>query len=186
MAGIGFDIKGRTRLTFEVPGGEKVDVGLGRFGSAIADWRPFFQEELAPKFFGDIQRNFETEGGFVGGWAALSPEYAAWKSEVAGLDYAEADSILVLSGDMRRSLMWVGGRPGRNGIFRASAREVVMGTSDPKATWHQHGTSRMPKRQVLFLARSSTYGRLMHRWALQQWNNASLPPARDLAISRFT
>ena len=105
------------------------------------DFRPFFREvrkELQAAF----SINFTTNGLEVGGWAPLDPGYAAWKSV-----HFPGAKPMIQTGELFRSLASLRGR--NNEIDRHSAR---FGTNGIKyASFHQYGTSKMPKREIVFI-----------------------------------
>lgn len=158
------------RLQLAVEGLEEIDVGLSRFGIEIQDFRPFWNTTLAPRFFDDVQTNFDREGKLVGGWAPLSPAYRAWKRQ-----HYPGRKILERTLRLRRSLMWHGGRfspgggrgnLGPGGIYRPTPFDVTLGTSVPYAHYHQQGA---PARQRGLDAagrlRSRRTGRFLRRTA---------------------
>ena len=83
--------------------------------------------------------NFTTNGLPVGGWAPLDAEYAAWKSAHF------PGPTMVRSGKLFKSLSELHGHP--NDIGRHEAR---FGTSIKYAEFHQMGTWKMPKRQLVY------------------------------------
>lgn len=172
---------GAVRLTFVLDGGERIDVGLSRLRANIQDWQPFFRDYVAPRFFGDVIRNFETEGGYVGGWAPLSPRYAAWKAK-----RYPGKGILQRTGRMINSLRW-GGSPGPEMVFRMTPREAELGTSVPYAASHQRGTGRLPRRQMLFFAKGASqgYGRLLQLFVEDVISASGLRYARATPTSRL-
>lgn len=88
-----------------------------------------------------MAEQFDTEGAHLGGspWAALSPPYLAWKVK-AGFDPRR----LHQTEDMRGSFTK---RPLPIEEYRPDS--ATFGSDDEKAAFHQHGTSRMPQRQIL-------------------------------------
>jgi phage gpG-like protein len=166
----------------EVAGFEPVAVALSRFGASIQDFKPFWIEYFAPTFYRDVRRNFELEGSYVGGWAPLSPAYRAWKSE-----HYPGKTILRRTDALFRSLQFDGGQVGQGGIFQADTRALVLGTSIAYAAYHQLPTSYRSRgllraarlgvaRRFLFLPRQagSTFGRLLHAFAVDQADEAGL------------
>lgn len=73
-------------------------------------------------------------------WSPLDPQYGAWKSR-----NFPGRGTLVRSGNLFRSLTNMKGSPSY--ISRLTAE---FGTSVDYAKYHQHGTFKMPKRQVVF------------------------------------
>jgi phage gpG-like protein len=189
---------GAIRLTLELEGQDKVDLALSRFGRDVRDWRPFWRDALAPKFFQDVQSNFDREGKMAheGGWKPLAPGYAAWKRR----NYP-GKKILERTLKLRRSLTWRGslfspgggrGNLGPGGIFRPTPDSVELGTSVPYAKYHQQGGQRrtgmrggrrgstgrfirtLPQRKFLFFVAGTRYGRILHRWVLDTRDAAGL------------
>ncbi len=162
---------GGVRLTFALEGGQKVDVMLSRLRRNISNWLPFFRDYVAPRFFGTLVRNFETQGGYVGGWRPLSERYARWKAiHFPGKTILRRRDVLI------GSVTWSGSRPGRGGVFRATETSAEMGTSVRYAVYHNRGTGRLPQRQILFLptGASEGYGRLMNQFVQDQIASARL------------
>lgn len=84
--------------------------------------------------------NFTVGGLLAGGWAPLSARYGAWKSV-----HFPGTAPMVRTGNLFKSLSDLRGAP--NEINKTSAR---FGTNIEYAKFHQYGTSRMPKRQVVY------------------------------------
>lgn len=137
----------------------EVTLKFNKFAQRLTDFRRFWVEYFAPQFFKDIQENFARSGALVGGWRALSPEYASWKLSKYGVR-----PILVLTGAMRESLRL----GGRGNILRATKTRGTFGSSDRKVRFHQEGTRRMPRRQVIFITRGTVYQRLLNTYAREQ------------------
>lgn len=92
-------------------------------------------ESFMPIFAADESRAFAHEMTVEGEpWAPLKPSTVARKGN---------DRILVEHGALIASLVNVGGP---HNIHEAMPRGAIFGTSDPKALFHQLGTSRMPAR----------------------------------------
>jgi phage gpG-like protein len=159
------------RFTMSVPGAKKVDVALARFAEGISDFIPFWRDHVAPLFFDRAQRNFETQGGFAGGWAPLSPAYAAWKAQHYG-----SKPILQREGSLVQSLTWNNGQVGPKGIARFEKTRAELGTSVTYALAHQdpRAGSHLPKRQIIVLPGSDTMGRLLHKFLWAQAKQAGL------------
>ncbi len=101
-----------------------------------------------------VQEAFATEGARTGSlWAPLSEGYRLWKQR-----HHPGRQILTATGRMRGSV--VGEVRGRRG-------EIGVGTS--YAVYHQHGTRRMPQRQILRLSNENRVEiqRLVHRYLVQ-------------------
>lgn len=105
----------------------------------VEDFKPVF-EEMKDYLSNAWQRNFETNGSSVGGWAPLDPEYGSWKSV-----HFPGAPPMIRSGELFRSLGSLRGR--ENEINERSAQ---FGTNIEYAKFHQYGTSKMPKREIIF------------------------------------
>jgi phage gpG-like protein len=173
---------GSLMFRMEVAGFEPVRVSLQRFGQRIQDFRPFWIEYFAPAFYRDLQRNFELEGRYVGGWAPLSPAYKAWKDQ-----HYPGKTILRRTDALFRSLTFDGHTVGPRGIFLPEERRLVLGTSVEYAEYHQlpgdfrsRGLLRALRsrvtRRFLFLPpkAASTFGRLLHAFAVDQADEEGL------------
>lgn len=86
-------------------------------------------------------KNFASNGLESGkSWSPLDPQYAAWKSS-----RFPGRPTMVRSGDLFASLTNMKGAPS----FIAKDR-AQFGTSVEYAKFHQRGTFKMPKRQIVF------------------------------------
>lgn len=143
---------------------------LKQFTGITADLTSFWTDVFAPRFLADIQENFDTQGGLVGGWAPLSPGYAAWKAQRYGAHLG----ILELSLRLRGSLQWLGSDIGPEGIFRATPTSLEIGTSVPYGTFHQEGEG-VPQREFLFLRDDPDYyGDMWQEWFTERRREAGL------------
>lgn len=112
---------------------------LDKMEAAAKDFRIVFEwarKELAKA----NAANFTASGLPVGGWSPLKPKYASWKAR----NFPGAP-IMVQNGALRRDLT----------TLRGAASEIRMtsakfGTNIEYAKFHQYGTSRMAKRQIVF------------------------------------
>jgi phage gpG-like protein len=84
--------------------------------------------------------NFAANGLPVGGWAPLDAEYGSWKSA-----HFPGAPPMVRSGKLFKSLASLRGAGSEIG-----ARGASFGTDVEYAKFHQMGTTRMAKRQILF------------------------------------
>ena len=84
--------------------------------------------------------NFGLGGLPAGVWAPLSPTYAAWKS----INFPGAPPM-VRTGRLFKSLVDLRGP--ENSIRSTSA---TFGTDVDYAKFHQYGTTKMPKRKIVF------------------------------------
>jgi len=84
--------------------------------------------------------NFASNGLPVGGWAPLDPVYAAWK--MARFPGAPP---MVQTGRLFASLT------GATASFETMTNtSITVGTSVEYAKFHQYGTTKMPKRKIVF------------------------------------
>lgn len=85
--------------------------------------------------------NFTTNGLPTGGWDPLSPGYSSWKaSRFPGAP------PMVRTGKLFASLTALSGAANK-----ASNTEFQFGTTVEYAKFHQYGTEKMPKRQIVFV-----------------------------------
>lgn len=132
------------RFTFAVEGETQVDRTLTRMADDLDDLRPVWNK-LADRFAQVERRQFDTEGGFgSGGWPALSPAYAAWKSA----NYPGAP-ILVRTGELRRGLTE---RP--FGIEVIVPKSMTLGSGLEYGRYHQRGGDNLPQRRPVELPES--------------------------------
>jgi phage gpG-like protein len=82
-------------------------------------------------------KNFDTEGGHYGGWNPLSPKYALWRGSPG--------PILIRTERLFNSVRSLHGAP--NDI---KDDEAFFGTNVEYAKFHQYGTTKMPKRPIIF------------------------------------
>lgn len=107
---------------------------------AMRDLQPLYEQVLEPAFYEWQEERFASEGGDQK-WERLSAGYAAWKAR-----NFPGRTILVREGVMREGLTT---RGGRYQVRRMDARELELGTSAPYAAYHQFGTGRMPRREII-------------------------------------
>lgn len=116
-------------------GDQQVSRTLHRFAGAVVDMRPAFVE-IRDRFLRVNRRQFATQGKHgSGGWAPLSPPYAAWKAT-----QRPGAKILVFDGDLRRSLTE---QPDYEVI---EPHYMAVGSNVEHGRYHQHGTDNMPAR----------------------------------------
>lgn len=129
------------RLSFDFYGDQQLERTLDRFGDAAEDMRPAW-DAIAEDFADVERRQFSTEGGYgSGGWAPLSPRYAAWKARAY-----PGKPILQREGDLVRSLTE---RP--FGIEVILPARMVIGSDVEHGQYHQHGGPRLPRRRPVEL-----------------------------------
>lgn len=128
------------RLTTTVYGEDIIIRDLLRFSSRGLHAEPAFYA-IGEDMMDEVEANFDTEGAHAsGGWAPLAA--ATVKAKAAqNLD----PRILHATLEMRRSLT----EHDANNILIARSNELIFGTKDPKAGFHQRGTVDMPQRRPL-------------------------------------
>ncbi len=124
-----------SRLTISIEGVIELDRALSRWSHDIKDPRPFFEDAEKILKLG-VAEQFLSQGdrGSTGGWAPLSPRYAAWKQQKFG-----PKPILEASGKLKASFT----------RLTMSTSELVWGSRLAYAKYHQRGTTRMKKRKIL-------------------------------------
>lgn len=128
-------------LSFDFYGDTQLDRTLDRFAGGVEDATPAW-EAIADRFRHVELRQFRTEGAaFSGGWAPLSPRYAAWKAR-----HYPGKPILQREGDLVRSLTE---RP--FGVEVIMPQRMWIGSDVEHGAYHQHGTPRMPRRRPVEL-----------------------------------
>ena len=135
---------------------------FSRFGDNITDFtKPF--ERIADNFYEGEREIFGSGGGAAGGWAPLSPQYAAWKS----LHYP-GRPILQRTGAMMESFT---GKSGPFSRFSLAPKRLEMGADDPKAGYHQKGGGNLPKREVVKLKEQQKreWMKYVHEHAVHSW-----------------
>lgn len=122
-------------------------VGLDAFNALISRVRdllkgPFTREagrQIRDAYIDRIGTAFATRGGSVGGWAPLSPPYAAWK----GTHYP-ARPLLIRTGEMQQALT----RPNNpDFIYDRRDTSVTLGAKDGVSAHHQDGDG-VPQRTI--------------------------------------
>jgi phage gpG-like protein len=101
---------------------------------------PIFEKVLTDASGGGNAENFGLGGLPAGGWAPLSPVYGAWKA----IRFPGAPPM-VRTGRLFASLIDLRGP--ENSIRPKSA---TFGTEVEYAKFHQYGTTKMPKRKIVF------------------------------------
>lgn len=86
------------------------------------------------------EENFRQGGLPAGGWSPLDPQYAAWKRVTE-----PGAGTMIRSGRLFKSLSTLAGPPNR-----VDNMDATFGTSVEYAKFHQYGTTKMPKRKVVY------------------------------------
>lgn len=141
-------------MTVTVSGDEKAILRFTAMETRFKNMAPVL-EWAKKSVIQSWRNNFASNGLLVGGWSPLDPEYFAWKS----VRFPGAPT-LVRSGQLFRSLGT------QNASSAARKDEVVIGTNLRYAKFHQYGTNKMPKRQIIFEPKgfSKELGERALRW----------------------
>ena len=131
------------RLSFDFYGDVQLERTLARFDANVDDMTPAW-EAMADEFAAIERRQFATQGRYAsGGWAPLSPRYAAWKAR-----HYPGKPILQREGDLVESLTR---RP--FGIEVITPDTMVVGSDVEYGRYHQHGDG-LPRRRPVELRES--------------------------------
>lgn len=133
------------RMSFDFYGDTQLERTLTRFTRNADDATPAW-EKIADSFAQLEAKQFSSQGAHAsGGWAPLSPKYAAWKAQ-----RYPGQPTLVRTGELRASLI---GRP--FGVEVITPQSITIGSNVEHGQYHQHGTSRMPQRRPVELTESA-------------------------------
>ena len=146
------------RLTLTMEGETQIDRTLARFADAIEDARPLW-DVLADRFAASERRQFDSEGAYgSGGWAPLSPAYAAWKAR-----HYPGKPILERTGEAKRGLTV---RP--FGVEVLLPGSMVVGSGTDYMRYHQRGAGTLPQRRPVELPEGERrdWVKLMQRFIL--------------------
>ena len=86
------------------------------------------------------EENFRQAGLPSGGWSPLDPQYAAWKNM-----RQPGAGTMIRTGRLFRSLTSLDAPPNKIDVM-----EATFGTKIEYAKFHQYGTTKMPKRKVVY------------------------------------
>ena len=86
------------------------------------------------------EENFRQAGLPSGGWSPLDPQYSAWKNL-----REPGAGTMIRTGRLFRSLTSLDAPPNKIDIM-----EATFGTKVEYAKFHQYGTTKMPKRKVVY------------------------------------
>lgn len=141
-------------LAVTISGDEETIIRLNGMAARMNNVAPVL-EWAKKSLTATFRSNFASNGLLVGGWSPLEPEYFAWKA----VRFPGAPT-LVRTGQLFRSI------GAQNASSSASKDEVVVGTNLKYAKFHQYGTSKMPKRQIIFEPRGFTnqFARIVSNW----------------------
>ena len=160
-------------IDITLTGVKEVTSSLKYVDDGLSDFRKLGTfDAIAAEFYKIEKETFSAEGGPSGKWKALSPAYAAIKAKKYG-----NVPILTATGQMMKSLT---SRGAANSVMQQTATEMTIGTSDPKAGYHQRGNRRLPQRKVIDFddARKERLNKVAERKIKQLIANAKLRSAR--------
>lgn len=139
------------------------DVQLNRTligtSTRVLDMRPAWQS-IVDQFLAFEARQFATEGAAgSGGWAPLADATIEARLARGG----QAGPVLDDTGALKNSLTVKGAA---NQVLELTPDRMSVGTLDPKATFHQQGTSRMQARKPIDLPESTRkdFAKTAQRW----------------------
>lgn len=128
------------RLTLSFYGDKQIDRTLANLEFGGQDARPAW-ELIADDFLESERRQFASEGAYASdGWAPLSPAYARWKA----IHYP-GKTILRRTDDLFKSLTE------GPAIRILEPTFMVIGSDVDYGAYHQHGTTRLPRRRPVEL-----------------------------------
>lgn len=114
-------------------------IKMEQMSERAKDFKPVFR--WAKRELGLMNgQNFAAGGLPVGGWSPLDPKYAEWKSR----NYPGRPDMII-SKKLFNSVRNLDGPA--NKINKTTAQ---FGTDVEYAKFHQYGTNKMPKRQIVF------------------------------------
>jgi len=148
---------------------EGMTFALDRFADKLSDFSQLF-DGFGEIFRSLMVRQFGSEGGLAGGWAALSLAYAAWKEE-----HYPGRPIGVLTGALRASMT------GAKGYSEMIGRDEASFGMDTSSAAAEYGSYFSERRPVIKWARerSREFQRYAHQWAAFQIvgpGGSNLPP----------
>jgi phage gpG-like protein len=148
------------RTNVRVYGEERAIARLEGIKTRLEDQRVPFQQARAILALANSS-NFSTNGLPVGGWAPLDVQYGAWKAARYG-----AAPVLVRTGKLFRSLTALDG----GAVNMISPKKAEFGTDVEYAKFHQYGTRKMPKRQIIFepVGFAAELGQIMAKWTARE------------------
>lgn len=143
-------------LTFDFYGDTQLERTLDRFANNVEDATPAW-DAIADRLVHVERRQFASEGkSSSGGWAPLSPKYAAWKAQ-----HYPGQPILQREGHLVRSLTR---RP--LGIERIEPQEAWLGSAVTYGAYHQRGAGNLPRRRPIELTEDErrTWVKILQRF----------------------
>ena len=129
----------KPRASIKVKGIDKTIAKMGLMALRAQAFNPVFVKAKAELHLANSS-NFASNGLLVGGWSPLDAEYAAWK-----MSRFPGAPPMIRTGRLFASLA------GANASsFRMTNTSMSVGTTVEYAKFHQYGTTKMPKRKIVF------------------------------------
>lgn len=122
--------------------------GLDRLNERISNFAPFWRSVAIPVIKGKLRDIFRQEGP---GWMPLAPSTLRSR-RFPGLP------ILQQTGALMDSVI-------NHPLIQISQDELIYGTDNPYAPFHEHGTSRMPARSFLQPALNEAIDEIRRQYA---------------------
>jgi phage gpG-like protein len=126
-----------TYIQFRFSGVPELTRRLTVMEAAVQDMRPAWAI-LRDRFVTNVGRAFANQGGSSGKWAALTPEYGAWKAEHYG-----DKKILERTGDLLRSFT------SELAIDIREPHMMMVGSDNSYGGYSQTGTKKMARRPMI-------------------------------------
>jgi phage gpG-like protein len=132
------------RFSASVDGVDVLNRAFNRIDQFVSDFRSVWPN-VAKEFYAIEEGQFASQGarGLSGKWAPLSKAYAKYKAK-----RFPGQTILKASTSLYESMT---NPDAPDSIFRMDARELTIGTKDPKGMGHQRGAGRLPVRPIISL-----------------------------------
>lgn len=134
-------------LSVDVDGHRELDLSLSKLGATVTNLEKHWPK-VADVFYEIELDQFLSEGARTGRkWAPLTRAYSERKQLSQG-GFASGDNILRLTDALKRSLTE---RGDSQGVYDSTPDSLTLGTTDPKALFHQRGTDKMAARPPIEL-----------------------------------
>jgi len=147
-------------ITLEIEGEKQLSRALGIYAKNVKDLRGVWPD-LQEDFLEGERKIFKDQRTTKGKWKRLSSPYREWKAK-----RFRGRGILIATGNLMGSLTKA---KHPNHFFVASKKGMTIGSAVPYASYHQTGTSKMPKREVIRLRKEqkSRWPKLIHQFIVE-------------------
>lgn len=132
-------------FTVEVKGLNELVAGFKLVEKGLLDYRQLGAwKAVRSEFYKIMKDQFASEGskGASGKWKALNPKYKAIKDRKYG--------VLPILQRTKRTYKSLTSQ-GSDTVVDESAQEMTIGTKVPYAPYHQRGSGRLPRREIISL-----------------------------------